>query len=76
MVDSPRLSCLLYTTRSYGALLGATCELGNVAANNLAGHMVWISASVMQPAEEMRKPNRISAQRVGGAIALGQLVRN
>jgi hypothetical protein len=73
VVDSPRLSCLLYTSRSYGALLAAACELGNVAADELAGHMVRISAGVMQPAEEMRKPNGISTLRIGGAIALAEL---
>jgi hypothetical protein len=73
VVDRPRLSCLLYTTRSYGALLAAARELGNVAADNLAGHMVWFSANVMQPTKEMRKPDGISALRVGGTIALAEL---
>jgi hypothetical protein len=72
VVDSPRLSGLLNTTRGYGALLASACELGNLAAETLAGHMVGISASVMQPAEEMRKPNCIRTLRVGRAIALAQ----
>ncbi len=59
-------------TRSYGALLAAVRELGNVAADDLPGHMVRISTGVMQPAEEMRKPNCIRTLRVGGAIALAQ----
>ena len=72
VVDSPRLSSLLYMTRSYGALLATVRELANVAADDLPGHMIRISTGVMQPAEEMRKPNCIRTLRVGGAIALAQ----
>jgi hypothetical protein len=42
VVDSPLLSCLLHTLGSYDALLGAACELANVAADYLAGQMVRI----------------------------------
>ena len=69
MVDRTGLTCLPYTVRPYGALPAAACKLGDVLANNLAGHMVWISASVIQPVEEMRKPYGICALGIGGAIA-------
>jgi hypothetical protein len=72
VVDSPRLSCILHTTRSYGALLGAACELANVATDYMAGHMVRISVGVMQPVEEMCKAYRIGPLRVDGTIALAQ----
>src|SRR5579883_2584173 len=72
VVDSARLPCLRCAVRRYGALPAAACKLGDVAADNLAGHTVWISASVIQPVEEMRQPYGISALGIGGTIALTQ----
>jgi ParB family transcriptional regulator, chromosome partitioning protein len=70
VVDSPRLSRLLYATRSYGALFAAACKLCDVAADDLARHMVRISTGVMEPAEEMREPDGIGPLRVDGTVAL------
>ena len=73
MVDRPRLTRLMRMTRSDRSLPPAPCELGNVAAAHLAGHMVRIAARLMQPVEEMRESDGVSALGVDRAIALAKL---
>jgi hypothetical protein len=73
MVDGARLSRLRCRLRADRALPDAACKLGDIAADDLARHMVWIAASAVQPTEKMRQTDGVRSLRVNRAIALGQL---
>jgi hypothetical protein len=73
MVDRAWLARLLRTPSTDSTLLCTSRELGDVAANNLTRDVIRISFRGVQPTEEMREAQRISALRVDRTIAQVQL---
>ncbi len=69
MVDGAWLPGLLLTPRADSALLRASRELGDVAANDLTRDLVRIASRGVQPTEEMCKAQRVSALGVDRTIA-------
>jgi hypothetical protein len=72
MVDRAWLARLLRRVRADSALPRTSRELGDVAANNLPRHVIGIASRGMEPTEEVRDTDRVSALRVDRAIAQAQ----
>ena len=73
MVDRAWLARLLRRVRADSTLLRASRELGDVAANDLTRDVVGIASRGVQPTEEVREAQRVSALRVDRTIAQAQL---
>ena len=73
MVDRAWLARLLRRPRADSTLLRTSRELGDVAADNLTRDVIGISSRGVQPTEEVREANRVSALRVDRTIAQAQL---
>ena len=73
MVDRAWLARLLRRVRADGALPRASCELGDVVAHSLTRDVVGITSRRVQPTEEVREAQRVSALRVDRTIAQAQL---
>ena len=73
MVDRARLARLLRRMRVDSTLLRTSGELGDVAADDLTRDVVRIASRGVQPTEEVREANRVSALRVDGTVAQTQL---
>jgi putative ubiquitin-RnfH superfamily antitoxin RatB of RatAB toxin-antitoxin module len=73
MVNRPWLARLLRRVLGDSTLLRTTRELGNVAADNLTRDVIGIFSRGVQPTEEMREAQRVSALCVDRTIAKAQL---
>jgi hypothetical protein len=73
MVDRAWLARLLRRVRGDSTLLRTSRELGDVAADNLTRDVVGIASRGVQPTEEMREAQRVSALGVDRTIAQAQL---
>jgi hypothetical protein len=73
MVDCAWLALLLHTLCADSTLLGALCELGDVAGNNLTRNTIGIASRGVQPTEEVREAQRVGALRVDRTIAQAEL---
>jgi hypothetical protein len=73
MIDRAWLARLLRRVRADSALPRTSRELSDVAANNLPRDVIGIASRRVQPTEEMREANRISALCVDRTIAQTQL---
>jgi len=69
MVDRAWLSRLLRRVRADSALPRALPELHDVDADSLPRDVVGIASRGVQPTEEVREANRVSALRVDRTIA-------
>jgi len=73
MVDRAWLARLLRSVRADSALPRASRELRDVAADSLPRNVVGIASRGVQPTEEVREADRVSALRVDRIIAQAQL---
>jgi hypothetical protein len=73
MVNRAGLAWLLRRLRGNSTLLRASRELGDVVADRLTRDVLGISSRSVQPTEEMRETDRVSALRVDRTIAQAQL---
>ena len=73
MVDRAWLARLLHRVLGDSTLLRTARELGDVAADDLTRDTVRIASRGVQPTEEMREAQRVSALRVDRTVAQAQL---
>jgi len=73
MIDGAWFPGLLRTPHADSALLRASRKLADVAANDLTRDVVEVSSRGVQPTEEVREAQRVSALRVDRTVAQAQI---